>query len=1058
MVKSFPGYHSCHEVAAGAFGVVYKAVSCKDQKLYAIKQFFLPADNPEALMREIAPMKLDHPNICRVIRHFRHFDGQHTSDCLVMPYYETNLTNLIYHSHIREDNSPGEPLENDLAWKIFWQLVEGIHFLHQKEICHRDLKPENVLLDEHLNVVICDFGLAKPFDNINGNPFNTLATPAYYPPELIASGQYGPAADYFALGVIFYEMLVGKMPYDPLLPDRTLEPGVLSKVNDPKAKQIIENLLNVRHEPRSYSFDNLVRWLRHRFDSSFPTSSVYEVNNDDNGHVDLIGSARGSLATEEPSAPPIQETTNSYTNDSHGRGNSFVTKPEGLYQISKLDSIPKHTLQVSQPSSVTKEQTISIHFVGEDDVERVTSVLPSMFSSVQQTGKSDYRNFSCLEFLVYYTSNEHSVTLKQLVRNGLASSVDCGLLNYPVIKGKADPFPEHVFEVVLHPYLRYSSIIQAINVSTVGKKHRFYVLNERRLLIMTSNYGDLSPGSSFSIRFNGQKCTFCIVYMKEYNPLSPIPVLFNDETASVDLVRDTFSCVDGSYNPSLNLELLSLYSDRRYFSLKHCLFINCVSQAHTFYCIEKGRYFTGDGASNSLEVQSITNSTYSFPQLVQSVSGTQLPQLYFNDNTFCLQEQDCLECITQWMPLNDKKVGVLCMGSPDSPGGEYSSGSNSQESSLFRRTTLMAGFAGEQFGSRIHSSSQRVPYPWDSNNIDVVVTEGVEVIKSTEVDGLRPLPSPFEIVVLTSSAPQHPAIRKHFKFGQDFAKLDDLELLYKRWTSVFLAAIKHGITHLVICPLGCGFLKNPIQGSMEALKSLLMVFSPYFRSICFSAFENFSQFSNLLKPELPLPSRPPQMFHELFILPFFTPGLGLSRVLPCCKKGSKCGKFKNILSHQAFFSHQASTDLVLNCPNPIKSIELPTRRLLRSRYQISFHSNPFCSLEIAFSFERGENYSGFCVKFESGHVSVFNSPTSSIEDGPVISQQLCDSLCTSSLARFVMLFYQIDGDYFVEVQVSDNGCLLAPLSLSPQENEMTFLHARMTEHNATLLGFKYGCL
>ncbi|KAL0225843.1 hypothetical protein P9112_013167 [Eukaryota sp. TZLM1-RC] len=1038
LAEHLADYYGFLKVGEGMFGKVYQAKrrGCNNHQ-FAIKVVDRPPHEMDRWEREVKPMTLNHQSICPIHDTYVSQDWY----CIVMPLYNSNLTKLIYGVSERINLNPGTKLDPVLAWRIFHQLVEGIRYMHDHDIAHRDLKPENVLLDNNYNAVLCDFGLSKRFTTLTAAQFRTLATPAYHAPEIVEAMdvsedqpivEYGPAVDYFSLGVIFYEMMVGRLPYHPSRP-RSLSLRYAKLIQDPKAKDYIRLLMESDPDARTRGFYKIVEKMRREYKGAI--NPISDQTNNNNGCCSPE-SKKNKHSSEKPNS--TQEEIPKHP-----------TKPKVFEPHS-----PRITPN-SREKMVTKQQPISIHFVDEDDVERVTSVLQSMFNSVQQTGKFDYRNFSCLEFLVNYTSNEHSATLKQLVRNGLASSFDCSLLNYPVIKGKADPFPEHVFEVVLHPYLRYSSIIQAINVSRVGKKHRFYLLNERRLLIMTSNYGDLSPGSSFSIRLNGQKIKLTIMYRHQYNPLSPIPVLFNDEEASVDLVRDTFSCVDGSYNPSLNLELSSLYSDRRYFSLKHCLFINCVSQAHTFYCIEKGRYFTSDGDRKRLEVQSITNSTYSFPQLVQSVSGTQLPQLDFNDNTFCLQEQDCLECITQWMPLNDKKVGVLCMGSPDSPGGEYLSGFNSQESSLFRRTTLMAGFAEESCRCRIHSSSQSVPYPWGSNNIDVVVTEGVEVIKSTEVDGLRPLPSPFEIVVVTSSAPKHPAIRKHFKFGQDFAKLDDLELLYKRWTSVFLAAIKHGITHLVICPLGCGVLKNPIQGSMEALKSLLMVFSPYFRSICFSTVANFSEFSSLLKPELPLPSRPPQRFHELFILPFFTPGLGLSRVLPCCKKGSKCGKFKNILSHQAFFSHQASTDLVLDSADEPISFELSTYKVLKSPFRVTFHSAPFSTIDVAVSFEGRGNFSGFCVCFRAGNVVVYNCPIPTDNTAPCSMQQLCrDGADNSIPVEHSISLSKSGNDYYLDVELIGHYNTRVMLNLSPHRKQSCKLHLSSID-SAAVLGLKY---
>ncbi|KAL0225838.1 hypothetical protein P9112_013162 [Eukaryota sp. TZLM1-RC] len=126
-----------------------------------------------------------------------------------------NLTqNLIYGVSQRQTIIKGEPLERAQTWKILGQLVEGIQFLRSKQLAHRDLKPENTLLDEDNNVAICDFDRLTLFETKSANPFQTAMTPPYHPPEMFTTGNsYSAAADYFALGVIFCEMLVEEMPY-----------------------------------------------------------------------------------------------------------------------------------------------------------------------------------------------------------------------------------------------------------------------------------------------------------------------------------------------------------------------------------------------------------------------------------------------------------------------------------------------------------------------------------------------------------------------------------------------------------------------------------------------------------------------------------------------------------------------------------------------------------------------------------------------------------------------------------------------------------------------------
>ena len=91
-------------------------------------------------------------------------------------------------------------------------LILGLEYLHRNNVIHRDIKPENLVLDEKGYLRITDFGIAKLYQKDNAN--ETSGTPGYMSPEVILGKNHNCAVDYFALGVITYEFMMGCRPYN----------------------------------------------------------------------------------------------------------------------------------------------------------------------------------------------------------------------------------------------------------------------------------------------------------------------------------------------------------------------------------------------------------------------------------------------------------------------------------------------------------------------------------------------------------------------------------------------------------------------------------------------------------------------------------------------------------------------------------------------------------------------------------------------------------------------------------------------------------------------------
>lgn len=165
------------------------------------------SDKEVKIYREINALKhLNHPNIVRL---------------------EEVLQNSKYIGIVLQYASGGEfyryiqkkrRLKESSVCRLFAQLISGVSYMHFKKLAHRDLKLENLLLDEHENLIITDFGFVNEFNtNANNDLMKTsCGSPCYAAPELVTTIQPYEArkADIWSCGVILYAMLAGYLPWD----------------------------------------------------------------------------------------------------------------------------------------------------------------------------------------------------------------------------------------------------------------------------------------------------------------------------------------------------------------------------------------------------------------------------------------------------------------------------------------------------------------------------------------------------------------------------------------------------------------------------------------------------------------------------------------------------------------------------------------------------------------------------------------------------------------------------------------------------------------------------
>jgi eukaryotic-like serine/threonine-protein kinase len=245
-------------LASGGMGVVYRAEDTRLRRSVALK-FPLPALHVERAARDRflreaqSAAALDHPNICSIYEAGETEDGQLF---LAMPLYdgETLRTRLARIGAF-------DPAE---AMAIARQIALGVRAAHDAGIVHRDLKPANVMLLPDGTVKLLDFGLAKMHDLTLTATGTLVGTVAYMAPEQIRGQRVDARADLWAIGVILYEMLTGRRPFEgendvavvySVLESDPVPPSSLNPAIDAAGDRLVAALLrkNASERPASAS-------------------------------------------------------------------------------------------------------------------------------------------------------------------------------------------------------------------------------------------------------------------------------------------------------------------------------------------------------------------------------------------------------------------------------------------------------------------------------------------------------------------------------------------------------------------------------------------------------------------------------------------------------------------------------------------------------------------------------------------------------------------------------------------------------------------------------------
>jgi eukaryotic-like serine/threonine-protein kinase len=305
-------YRILRLLGEGGMGVVYEAEQSQPRRLVALKMIKAAWASPETLRRfeaeSQALARLQHPGIAQIYE-----AGSADTGFGVQPYFAMELI----HGKPLLEYANQKKLSTRQRLELMIQVCDAVHHAHQRGIIHRDLKPGNIVVDEAGQPKILDFGLARATDSDAKVTRQTdvgqlLGTLAYMSPEQVLADPLAvdTRSDVYALGVMLYELLAGKLPY--LLPNllheavrtiRQTDAAPLSSINRTyrgDIETIVAKALEKDKVRRYVSAAELAADIRRHLNNepivARPASAVYQLQKFAHRHKTLVAGVAAVFA------------------------------------------------------------------------------------------------------------------------------------------------------------------------------------------------------------------------------------------------------------------------------------------------------------------------------------------------------------------------------------------------------------------------------------------------------------------------------------------------------------------------------------------------------------------------------------------------------------------------------------------------------------------------------------------------------------------------------------------------------------------------------------------
>ena len=197
---------------SGGMSFVYKAQDMSLGRVVAVKMLHESLTGDQSFLRRFhqeahAVANLTHPNIVTV-----HDIGQDGNRHYIVMEYVDGIT---LKEVIREQEQSGRNMPIDRILNLTIQMCAGIGYAHRANLVHCDVKPHNILITPDDRVKVADFGIARAISEASVQQESKVwGTPQYFSPEQAAGESATPASDVYSIGVVMFEMLSGRLPFE----------------------------------------------------------------------------------------------------------------------------------------------------------------------------------------------------------------------------------------------------------------------------------------------------------------------------------------------------------------------------------------------------------------------------------------------------------------------------------------------------------------------------------------------------------------------------------------------------------------------------------------------------------------------------------------------------------------------------------------------------------------------------------------------------------------------------------------------------------------------------